>query len=265
MKELEQVRAINYQITKEDLVENIKSLFDDFRAHVATGNELYLVSGAKLMFFILRGCCEFEHIALPKRDMFENMVKSEKLPPISQSLSALENSLHYMATAFEDLEWIIFNYMDVEAFKLSFEFMLRMASGANSSRNMSERRSNASAISNVSLMRALDQGFEKVEDWVIRMDRKISGPKMFPPGGIMSKNDTGGEYIVPVDKAARMRTIRNRMLRESDYTQLADVMSSMSRDEQAAWRLYRQELRDLPSLPNWPLVDFPTPPNYKGE
>ncbi len=89
----------------------------------------------------------------------------------------------------------------------------------------------------------------------------------FPPGGILSKNDVQHpEFIVPgTDKAATKRFMRNRMLRESDYTQLADVMGSMSRDEQAAWRLYRQELRDLPSLPNWPLVDFPTPPNYKGE
>jgi hypothetical protein len=54
----------------------------------------------------------------------------------------------------------------------------------------------------------------------------------------------------------RMRIQRDRLLAESDWTQLPDS----SADKQA-WADYRQALRDLPAT--WtpgPTVEFPTPP-----
>ena len=55
----------------------------------------------------------------------------------------------------------------------------------------------------------------------------------------------------------RMRVQRDRLLRLSDYTQLAD--SSVA--SVAAWATYRQQLRDFPAT--WTpadTVDFPDPP-----
>lgn len=60
------------------------------------------------------------------------------------------------------------------------------------------------------------------------------------------------EYLVE-----RMRNHRNRLLVESDWTQLPDA--PVDRD---AWATYRQQLRDFPST--WtpaPTVTFPTAPN----
>jgi hypothetical protein len=60
-----------------------------------------------------------------------------------------------------------------------------------------------------------------------------------------------------------LRTRRNQLLRDSDFTQMPD--SPMSQEKKDAWAAYRQELRDLPdeltdeqvtSSPNsvpWPL------------
>ena len=44
------------------------------------------------------------------------------------------------------------------------------------------------------------------------------------------------------DNALVMRTIRNRLLCESDWTQLADAQC-----DKAAWATYRQALRDFPA------------------
>lgn len=56
-----------------------------------------------------------------------------------------------------------------------------------------------------------------------------------------------------VDKLARLR--RNELLAASDWTQAADAPV-----DQTAWATYRQQLRDLPTQPNWPDVTFPDPP-----
>jgi len=44
---------------------------------------------------------------------------------------------------------------------------------------------------------------------------------------------------------ALRRRSRNRLLKESDWTQLPDVLETMDPARQAAWRTYRQQLRDL--------------------
>lgn len=54
----------------------------------------------------------------------------------------------------------------------------------------------------------------------------------------------------------RMRNHRDRLLKESDWTQVADAPV-----DQEAWATYRQTLRDFPAT--WtagPTVDFPDTP-----
>lgn len=48
--------------------------------------------------------------------------------------------------------------------------------------------------------------------------------------------------LIPVEE---IRAERDKLLAESDFTQLAD--SPFTEQEKAAWATYRQELRDLPN------------------
>lgn len=56
-----------------------------------------------------------------------------------------------------------------------------------------------------------------------------------------------------------LRSERDKRLRETDFTQLNDVITNFSDEINQKWKKYRQELRDLPSLfeepgpINWPL------------
>lgn len=52
------------------------------------------------------------------------------------------------------------------------------------------------------------------------------------------------------------RTKRDALLQESDWRVLPHSPSDVE-----AWAIYRQQLRDLPSDPAWPYVEFPEPPN----
>lgn len=52
-----------------------------------------------------------------------------------------------------------------------------------------------------------------------------------------------------------MRSARDVALKQSDFTQLADA--PVNRE---AWAIYRQALRDLPTVTGWPFVNFPEPP-----
>ena len=63
------------------------------------------------------------------------------------------------------------------------------------------------------------------------------------------KNSTG-------DNAEIMRLVRNQLLAQSDWTQLADAQC-----DKAAWATYRQALRDFPTT--WTpaeTADFPEMP-----
>lgn len=51
---------------------------------------------------------------------------------------------------------------------------------------------------------------------------------------------------------------RNSLLTQSDWTQLPDVPLTLEKKQE--WEVYRQALRDLPSDPLFPNVEFPTPP-----
>jgi len=47
---------------------------------------------------------------------------------------------------------------------------------------------------------------------------------------------------------AELRRERNQRLVNTDWTQLSDVVSSMSEDDRNMWFVYRQMLRDLPKV-----------------
>lgn len=51
------------------------------------------------------------------------------------------------------------------------------------------------------------------------------------------------------------RTIRDLLLKESDWTQTLDAPV-----DREAWSIYRQALRDLPTHPDFPNVEFPEKP-----
>jgi hypothetical protein len=52
-----------------------------------------------------------------------------------------------------------------------------------------------------------------------------------------------------------VRSYRNQLLAESDWTQIAD--SPLSDTQRTQWRTYRQQLRDYPSLINYELWTAP--------
>ena len=55
-----------------------------------------------------------------------------------------------------------------------------------------------------------------------------------------------------------VRSTRNNLLKQSDWTQFPD--SPLSSDKRTEWAAYRQALRDLPSLVDLDNVIFPTQP-----
>lgn len=88
-------------------------------------------------------------------------------------------------------------------------------------------------------------------------------------GEVIAPDADGQPITVPpqiskAEKLAQLRTRRDRLLRESDHTQLPDA--PISSEERAAWAAYRQALRDLPELyaANPTSVVWPTPPNEES-
>ena len=60
-------------------------------------------------------------------------------------------------------------------------------------------------------------------------------------------------HIAPIESMDSLKITRNKLLRESDWTQNRDVLLSNYED----WKTYRQQLRDLPKNtdpmnPVWP-------------
>jgi hypothetical protein len=70
----------------------------------------------------------------------------------------------------------------------------------------------------------------------------------------MATRDDSGEIILLADPLkvqaktdaawTALRTKRNQLLRDSDFTQMPD--SPLSQDKKDSWAAYRQALRDLP-------------------
>lgn len=60
-------------------------------------------------------------------------------------------------------------------------------------------------------------------------------------------------------QSKRMRFLRNRLLAESDWTQLSDV--PLTEEKKAEWITYRQQLRDITSVIGFPMtVEWPQKP-----
>ena len=58
--------------------------------------------------------------------------------------------------------------------------------------------------------------------------------------------------------ASQHRTTRNKLLADSDWTQMND--SPLANEAKTAWATYRQSLRDITADESWPNVTFPTAP-----
>ena len=91
---------------------------------------------------------------------------------------------------------------------------------------------------------------------------------VYPIGTVEVPLKPGNDYewdgsrwvLLPPDMdqiAAEVRTKRNALLQQSDWTQVADAPV-----DQAAWATYRQALRDITMQSGFPEnVVWPTPPN----
>ena len=64
-------------------------------------------------------------------------------------------------------------------------------------------------------------------------------------------------HIAPKEAIESLRTRRNQLLTESDWTQSRDVF--LSNDEE--WKTYRQQLRDLPKNTDPMNPEWPTKPS----
>ena len=78
------------------------------------------------------------------------------------------------------------------------------------------------------------------------------------PVGYYKFDYTQKAWVQDYDKAdSEQRIKRNRLLKESDWTQLPDVPIN----NRTEWAAYRQELRDIPEQSGYPYsVVYPTPP-----
>ena len=78
-------------------------------------------------------------------------------------------------------------------------------------------------------------------------------------GNVTSAADNEAAYRASVDAEAssKYRDQRNKLLADSDWTQLADSSADAS-----AWATYRPALRDLPTTDGWPHnITWPTEPS----
>jgi len=72
---------------------------------------------------------------------------------------------------------------------------------------------------------------------------------------IAAKQAKDAAWVAGADSRAaeENRLIRNKLLANSDWTQMND--SPLTNEDKTAWATYRQELRDLSDLDAWPNLD----------
>lgn len=86
-----------------------------------------------------------------------------------------------------------------------------------------------------------------------------------PEGGISGKWVwQGGQWVEYLrDFWPDVKVMRKFYLQETDYTQMPDA--PLTEEQRAAWRTYRQELRDLPETQKLAITEnhvvWPTPPS----
>ena len=77
-----------------------------------------------------------------------------------------------------------------------------------------------------------------------------------------AEQETEYQAVLDARTATGHRTTRNKLLADTDWTQMND--SPLSNEDKTAWATYRQELRDLSDLDAWPNLedaDWPTEPS----
>ena len=92
-------------------------------------------------------------------------------------------------------------------------------------------------------------------DWVEKYVARDMFADTTEDGVTTTKAEHEAAYQAGLDAkvAEGHRTTRNKLLTDSDWTQMND--SPLSNEDKTAWATYRQELRDLSDLDAWPNLD----------
>jgi len=92
-------------------------------------------------------------------------------------------------------------------------------------------------------------------DWVERYVARDMFADTTEDGVTTTKAEHEAAYQAGLDAktAEGHRTTRNKLLADSDWTQMND--SPLTNEVKTAWATYRQELRDLSDLDAWPNLD----------
>ena len=77
---------------------------------------------------------------------------------------------------------------------------------------------------------------------------------------LSSQETTDRANTVNEQVATSKRSERNKLLTETDWTQVSD--SPLSSDKKTEWANYRKALRDLPTVSGWPNVNMPNTSVY---
>jgi hypothetical protein len=76
-----------------------------------------------------------------------------------------------------------------------------------------------------------------------------------------AEHETAYQAKLDANMAENHRVTRNKLLADSDWTQMND--SPLSNEDKTSWATYRQELRDMSDLDAWPNIaddDWPVAP-----
>jgi hypothetical protein len=100
-------------------------------------------------------------------------------------------------------------------------------------------------------------------DWVEKYVARDMFQDTTEDGVTTTKAEHEAAYQARLDTATAEghRTKRNKLLADSDWTQMND--SPLSNEDKTAWATYRQELRDMSDLASWPNIaddDWPVAP-----
>lgn len=99
-----------------------------------------------------------------------------------------------------------------------------------------------------------ESDFAQTQGWILMPDEAYRWDKY--ENGVFSRQPRNleAEWI-------HFKVIRDAMLKESDSRVLADRWAAMTPEQQSAWTVYRQALRDLPTTyPDPRDIVFPTAP-----
>lgn len=106
-----------------------------------------------------------------------------------------------------------------------------------------------------------DSEFAEERGWVeLPEDERVGIGWIFDGTNFIDTSDPEAELAELAAKSAEnIRSKRNDLLDQSDWTQLVD--SPLSSEEKSAWALYRQELRNVPEQETFPrTVEWPLSP-----